>query len=804
MRSLVAACCTLLFSLASPLGLAADQPNILWITAEDMSPTLGCYGDKYATTPHIDGFAAESVRYTHAFATAPVCSPSRSTLITGCYAPSLGTHNMRSAFSIPDSIRGFPAYLRDAGYYTTNNVKTDYNTSSAPRIIKQSWNESSATAGWWNRKQDQPFFCVFNLMTSHQSRTMVWPYKQFVRDVQSRLLPLEIHDPDDAPVPLYYPDTPIIRRTIARFYDCVTVMDKEVGDILARLEKDGLAEDTIVFFYSDHGSGMPRHKRCLYDSGMHVPLLIHFPEKYKHLAPTPPGETFNRMVSFVDFGPTVLSLADVQPPEHMQGQAFLGLHLGKQRFWAFGHRDRVDEAFDMSRSVRDKRYLYIRNYMPQYGWNQPSAWPGQGEIRHELSRFVGDRSQTKATLSFLVPRRPPEELYDCESDPDNLRNLAGSEDHADILESLRARLDTHLSKSGDLGFFPEIDIWRRFGARPPYTVTREQFPDWPDVLAREIPWRNPVYSDHGLGGAIVPADIDSLERRLKDDSPTVRIEAANVLARNGQIDVALPVLIAALEHENLTVVLYAARTIELLGDSARKAIPAMRAALERANAIRPEDVPATVVQSGDADLAMFIGFSTGSFLTKVAADGAGEDGWNSLFDGKSLTGWKASAEGDVKAVDGEIQILSRGKNLWLLHEQAWGDFELEVEAFMPAGKYNSGIGFRCQATGGKPKGYQCEVENAKSGMIYAIGSGWVWPKDKAETAKFHDMADGAFKPGQWNRFRIRCQGERIEIWVNDVKTADVRDTRFASGVVALQHHGQGGVHRFRNLRIREL
>ena len=280
----------------APLS-AASFPNILWITAEDMSATLGCYGDDYAITPNIDQLASESVRYTHAFASAPVCSPSRSCLITGCYATSLGTHNMRSAFPIPESMNGFPALLRNEGWFTTNNVKTDYNTGNNELIIKNSWDDSSETAHWRNRKETDklnPFFSVFNLMTSHQSRTMVWPYEQFQKDVQSLLTAKEIHDPAAAPVPPYYPDTPLIRREIARYYDCVTVMDKQVGELLQQLEDDGLAEDTIVFFYSDHGSGMPRHKRALLDSGMHVPLLVRFPEKYQHLTPAKPGETLDQ------------------------------------------------------------------------------------------------------------------------------------------------------------------------------------------------------------------------------------------------------------------------------------------------------------------------------------------------------------------------------------------------------------------------------------------------------------------------------------------------------------------------------
>ena len=353
--------------------LWADQPNILWITAEDMSPTLGCYGDKFAITPNIDRLAKQSVRYTKAFASAPVCSPSRSCLITGCYPPSLSTQQMRSGFAIPESMRGFPELLRKRGYYTSNNVKTDYNTGNYAEIIKHSWNESSATAHWRKRTdKTQPFFSIFNLMTSHQSRSMVWPYERFKKEVQSKLSASEIHDPAKTPLPPYYPDTPLIRREVARFYDCVTAMDKEVGDILKQLEKDDLSKNAIVFFYSDHGSGMPRHKRALLESGMHVPLMIRFPKKWQHLAPAKPGTTTERLVSFVDYAPTVLSLTGIAIPEAMQGKPFLGSKNSKPRRYVYGHRDRVDEVRDLARSVRDSRYLYIRNYMPHLGYNPVS------------------------------------------------------------------------------------------------------------------------------------------------------------------------------------------------------------------------------------------------------------------------------------------------------------------------------------------------------------------------------------------------------------------------------------------------
>ena len=273
--------------------------------------------------------AKQSVRYTKG-----VCQ--RAGLFAFAGVPHYGllsdfafsTQQMRSGFAIPKGMHGFPARLRAHGFYTSNNVKTDYNTGNYAEIIKHSWDDSSATAHWRKRPDKaQPFFSIFNLMTSHQSRTMVWPYDRFQTEVQSKLSPSEIHDPAKVSLPAYYPDTPLIRREVARFYDCVTAMDKEVGAILRQLEDDGLAGNTrSVFFYSDHGSGMPRHKRALLDSGMHVPLMIRFPEKWQHLAPGEPGTTTARLVSFVDYAPTML-----QPHWHAYPRTHAGQTIPRRQ-----------------------------------------------------------------------------------------------------------------------------------------------------------------------------------------------------------------------------------------------------------------------------------------------------------------------------------------------------------------------------------------------------------------------------------------------------------------------------------------
>ena len=622
-----------------------DRPNILWITAEDMSATLGCYGDDFATTPNIDALARESVLYTNAFATAPVCSPSRSCLINGVYAPSQGTQNMRSAFPIPKYMTGFPSFLRSEGYFTSNNVKTDYNSGNYEAVTKASWDESSNTAHWRNGQKGKPFFSVFNLMTSHQSRSMVWPRGKFVSEVQSKLAPSEIHDPAKVPLPPYYPDTPVIRKTVARFYDCVTAMDKQVGAILKQLEDDGLVEDTIVFFYSDHGSGMPRHKRALLDSGMHVPLIIRFPEKYRHLASSlpgagRPGTKTDRLVSFVDFGPTVLSLAVVDVPDYMMGKPFLGSQQTTPRNFVHGHRDRVDEVHDLARSVRDKRYLYIRNFMPHLGYNQRTFWPDIGKIRHEIYRLTDQEKMTAPQWHFAAPTRPLEELYDCQADPMNLKNLAGSDEHQNVLKKMRAELFQHIRESRDTGFLPEglawdvsegTTLWDMVRSKGAYN--QQRLVDAASQVGRadeQALLTNLKHTDAGVrfwgavgltaSESLSPRAVEALTKALNDPVANVRIESADALARHGHTEEAIPVLAKALSDRNLAAVQHAARKIELLGDKARSAIAAVKDCDRRMKVIRPPGTSPIIVEP-EKDKAMFVIFSTETFLKRFGESG---------------------------------------------------------------------------------------------------------------------------------------------------------------------------------------
>jgi N-sulfoglucosamine sulfohydrolase len=618
-------------------------PNIVWITVEDMSADLGAWGDDYARTPNIDRLAAESVRYTGAFATAPVCSPSRSTLITGVYATSLGTQRLRSAFPIPASVKGFPSYLRSAGYYTTNNAKTDYNTSDAPRLIEESWDESSETAHWRGRAEEQPFFAVFNDMTTHQSRSMSWSYEEFQEKVQSRLSPEEIHDPEGAPVPPYYPDTPVVRKTLARYYDCISVMDQNVGRILAELEEDGLAEDTIVFFFSDHGSGLPRHKRVLQDSGMNVPLLVRFPEKYQHLAPALPGETVDRLVSFLDFPPTVLGLVGLEAPAVMEGTPFLGPKVGEPRQYVFGARDRIDEAYDLARSVRDDEYLYIRTYMPHLSYNQPSAFSDTADIRKEIERLAARGRLQGAQLDYAGPVRPREELYAVQADPHQVENLVYSDAHQNALSRMRQELTRWIRRTHDVGFLPEAEAWARLGDRTPWALAQDEdaYPQARLTGAAALVGREDSLEEQtelladpdaavrywaalGLGASsrATEESREGLRAALFDPSAVVRITAAAALVRHApletdenqeadetdeapdDLDAAFKVLRKELKSDDLDVALLAARSIELLAPRMSPTVRAMRQAAAR-------------FEDAEGDQAMFIRFSTSGFLNRL-------------------------------------------------------------------------------------------------------------------------------------------------------------------------------------------
>ncbi|QZT38806.1 sulfatase [Halosquirtibacter xylanolyticus] len=419
-----------------------EQPNILWITSEDNSAYLGCYGDKNATTPNLDRLASKGVIFNNAFANAPVCAPARNTIITGMYSTSMGTEHMRSNHPMPLFVKGFPIYLRKEGYYCTNNKKEDYNTSNELRV----WNDSSPKASYRNRAKGQPFFHIKNLVVSHES---------CIHDS----IPMEKlqHDPKKMVVPPYHPDTKAVRHDWAQFYDKITEMDRQVGEILAELEKDGEADNTIVIYYSDHGGVLPRSKRFLYETGTKVPMIAYFPPKYAHLNPWGVGKHTDRLVSFVDLAPTMLSLCGVKIPNYMQGKAFMGKGALKPKTYVHMYRGRMDEKYDLVRAVRDKRYRYIRNFMPykisgqhlNYLWKAPSTRSWERE-------YLAGRCN-KVQSAFWEPR-PIEELYDVERDPWEVDNLADNPQYQEVLKRMRKVNHEWMIRTHDTGFIPEGEL----------------------------------------------------------------------------------------------------------------------------------------------------------------------------------------------------------------------------------------------------------------------------------------------------------------------------------------------------------
>lgn len=496
---------------AAILGSTAAQtarPNILWITSEDHGPEMGCYGDKFATTPNVDKLAARSLRYTRVWSGAPVCAPARTTLITGMHASASGGEHMRSLTPLPADRKMFPVYLREAGYYTSNNAKEDYNHAKTGKV----WDESSNRAHWRKRAAGQPFFAVFNSTKSHESQIRRRPHTP-------------IHDPAKVRVPAYHPDTPEVRRDWAQYYDIVSEADADAGKVLEQLEADGLAGDTIIFYFGDHGSGMPRSKRWPCNSGLSVPLVVHIPEKFKDLRPADyqPGQATDRLVSFVDFGPAVLSLAGVRPPAWMQGQAFLGPFATEPRQHLHGFRARMDERNDLVRSVTDGRHVYIRNYMPHliYGQHLDYMWQTPTTPIWEKLHLEGKLNQEQ---DAFWNRKPPEELYDLQNDPDEVKNLAGSPAHREMQARLRQAQQDHALKIRDLGFLPEGEMFARAGDGSPLDFSND---DTRYPLAR-------ILEIAELASLLDPGAVPQLRKALTDRDSAVRYWAVLGLLMRGQ------------------------------------------------------------------------------------------------------------------------------------------------------------------------------------------------------------------------------------------------------------------------------
>ena len=430
--------------------VAADRPNIVWIVSEDNSiHYLEHFFEGGAKAPHIEALAAHGLTFDNAFSNAPVCSVARTTLATACYGPRIGTqyHRRYTMAPMPKGLRMFPAYLREAGYYTTNNSKKDYNAVEGPGV----WDASSRTASWRNRpKSDQPFFHMQSHAQSHEGSL------HFNRGVFENEKTKT--DPESIQLADYHPDTPLFRYTHARYHDRMLDIDAIVGKTVEHLKQDGVLEDTFIFYFGDHGGVLPRSKGYIYESGLHVPLIVRVPENFKHLTPATSGTRLDGFVSFIDFGPTTLHLAGVEVPSQVDGKAFLGKDVSKAainaRDESFGYADRFDEKYDFIRSVRKGRYQYIRNYQPYLpdGLNNNYRYKN---LAFAQWRDLYNAGKLTGAAKQFFDSKPNEMLFDCETDPHQVNNLAGEPKYAKVLTELRQRLRVIVKGLPDLSFYPE-------------------------------------------------------------------------------------------------------------------------------------------------------------------------------------------------------------------------------------------------------------------------------------------------------------------------------------------------------------
>ncbi len=600
---------TLLAAACVNASAAEEKPNILWIVFEDISPDIGAYGDSYASTPHLDRFARQSVLFTRAFSNGGACAPARSTLITGMYPPAIGTHHMRSEGVPPPTVRGFTEILRASGYFTSNHSKTDYNwrqPESTWDVISGDWREDG-----WRRRDGKPFFCVVNISDTHSSQ-IYHPWSGW-QERYKALPPSQRHAPEEAEVPPYYPDTDEVREAIARYADNISYADRRAGEVLEQLESDGLADSTIVFFFSDHGAGMPRSKSFLFESSTHVPLLIRFPERYARWAPAGAGKRTDRMVAFVDFAPTVLSLADIEAPPRFHGTAFLGPNAGPSRVHVFGYRDRMDERYEFVRSVRGDRFKYIRNYFPHLPWffEQTRLYPSTHPVMQALHAHAAGGLLTPAAAVYMARRKPREQLFDLQTDPHEVEDLARDPAYRDELETLRAVHRAWVLEHRDLGFLPESEMWLGYAGS-----AAKAFADDPSLypLERILETADWVGGGEGLATLLeqrladpdatvrfwaavgllaieepTPSAKRSLARLLDDPSEAVRTVAAQALCRTGDCKRPLRILMEQLAHRDARVSLRAVNALQQLGGRAEPVRSSLAAYHDAVASLRGRD-----------------------------------------------------------------------------------------------------------------------------------------------------------------------------------------------------------------------
>ncbi len=433
----------------SPEKDKLEKPNIVWITSEDNSKHyLKMFDPNGISTPNIESLANHGLTYNRAFSNSPVCSVARSTIISGSYGPRIGAqfHRKMAAVPMPDSTLMFPAYLREAGYYTTNNRKEDYNIIKGDSV----WDDSSNDASWRNRGKGQPFFHVFNIHNTHESSL------HFTKD---EMLSVKTTSDENAfKVQANHPDTKIFRYTNALYRDKIQQMDEMVGDVINELKKDGLLKNTFVFYFGDHGGVMPGSKGYLYETGLHVPMVVHIPDNYKHLVNVELGNAINGFVSFVDLGPTILNLAGVSIPEGMDGKAFLGKNISSEevnsRDETFSYADRFDEKYDQVRAIRKGKFKYIRNYQP-FNFDGLMNNYRYKQLAYQEWQSLYEEGMLNEKQAAFFKERNPELLFDVESDPFETNNLLDDPKYKDVAADMRQRLNDWIKQINDLSFFPE-------------------------------------------------------------------------------------------------------------------------------------------------------------------------------------------------------------------------------------------------------------------------------------------------------------------------------------------------------------
>ena len=422
--------------------------NILWLVTEDMGQYLPSFGDNTVLTPNLNRLAAEGIKYPNVFSPSGVCAPSRAAISTGMYPSSIGANHMRTTSYTevtglpkyeaipPPEVKMFSELLRKQGYYCTNNAKNDYQFK-APVT---GWDQNGKKAHWKNRAQGQPFFSIFNFNVTHESG-LFEPYERAIaipEDIEFR-------------IPPYLPDTKTVRRDLWKMYNNIALMDQQIGKVLKELEDDGLLENTIVFFYSDHGGPLPRQKRLVYDSGLKVPMIIRFPNKIYA------GTQDDQLISFVDFAPTVLALSGQVPPDYLQGQAFIGEKQIK-RDYIHAASDRFDGFTDAIRAVRDSRFKYIRNYQTEQGYYLPVTYRERIPTMKELIKLRGEGSLNEVQSQWFREKKSKEELFDCLNDPHEINNLANQAEYQNKLIELRNEMDRWLTEINDQPNLPERDL----------------------------------------------------------------------------------------------------------------------------------------------------------------------------------------------------------------------------------------------------------------------------------------------------------------------------------------------------------